>query len=113
MQSIFASCLITAKGTSIIVENIFENRYKVLNELKRMGAQISIEGKTAVIKGVKKLNGAILSSTDLRGGAVLINAGLVAKGTTEVENIEYILRGYQNIDEKLEKLGARIYKENI
>ena len=113
MQSIFASCLLTAKGTSIIVENIFENRFKVLNELKRMGAQISIEGKTAIIKGIKRLNGATLSSTDLRGGAALITAGLSAKGTTEVENIEHILRGYQNIDEKLEKLGAKIYKENI
>ena len=113
MQSVFASVLATTKGTSIIVENIFENRFKVLNELKRMGAKISIEGKTAVIKGVKRLNGAKVNSTDLRGGAALITAGLSAKGKTEIDNIEYILRGYQCLDEKLENLGAKIYRENI
>lgn len=109
MQSIFATLLTTAKGSSIIVENIFENRYKYINELQKMGAKINIEGKTAIIKGVKKLYGTKVQATDLRGGASLVLAGLVAKGTTNVENIEYILRGYENLHEKLKNLGAEIY----
>ena len=112
MQSIFGSLLTTSKGTSIIVENIFENRYKYMNELKRMGARITIEGKTAVIKGIRRLNGAVVNSTDLRGGAALVTAALAAKGTTIVENIEYILRGYEKLDLKLQNLGAKIYIKN-
>lgn len=113
MQSIFGSLLTTAKGTSIIIENIFENRYKYLHELKRMGAKVTIEGKTAVIKGVRRLNGATVNSTDLRGGAALVTAGLGAKGTTTIENIEYILRGYEKLDIKLQDLGAKIYIKNF
>ncbi len=109
MQAILSSCLSVATGTSVIVENIFENRYKHIVELQKMGAKINIEGKTAVIKGTRKLYGTIIKSTDLRGGAALVLAGLVAKGTTKVENIEYILRGYESLDEKLNKLGAKIY----
>ena len=108
MQSVFASILTVAKGTSIIVENIFENRYKYMSELKKMGAKITIEGRTAVIKGVRKLTGAKVLSTDLRGGAALVSAALVAKGETEITNIDYILRGYETLDEKLRKLGANI-----
>ena len=108
MQSIFASMLTVAKGTSIIIENIFENRYKYVTELNRMGAKITIEGRTAVIKGVRRLSGANVKATDLRGGAALILAGLIAKGKTTITNIEYILRGYENIDEKLRSLGAKI-----
>lgn len=111
MQSIFASMLVTARGTSIIVENIFENRYKYVPELNRMGAKIIIEGKAAVIKGVKKLNAASVKCTDLRGGAALVLAGLIAKGKTRISNIEYILRGYENLDIKLRKLGANIIIE--
>ena len=111
MQSIFATTLTIAKGTSVIVENIFENRYKYANELKKMGAKITIEGRTAVIKGIRKLNGANVIATDLRGGAALIIAGLSAKGITRINNIEYILRGYENIDKKLQKLGAKIEEE--
>ena len=73
-----------------------------------MGAKIKIEGKTAVVKGARKLNGAKVKSTDLRGGAALVVAGLAAKGKTEVTNIEYVLRGYENLDKKLQKLGAKI-----
>lgn len=109
MQSIFAGSLTTAKGTSMIIENIFENRYRYVAELKKMGAKITIEGKTAVIKGVRRLSGAKVKSTDLRGGACLVLAGLAARGTTTVTNIEYILRGYENLDEKLRKLGGKIY----
>ena len=108
MQSVFASTLTIAKGTSMIVENIFENRYRYVPELNKMGAKINIEGKTAVIKGVKKLSSAKVKSTDLRGGACLVLAGLSAKGVTTVKNIEYILRGYEKLDEKLRKLGAKI-----
>ena len=108
MQSVFATMLCTAKGTSIITENIFESRFKYMSELKRMGAKITIEGRTAIIKGVKKLSSATVQSTDLRGGAALVLAGLVAKGKTRVEHIEYILRGYENLEKKLSDLGAKI-----
>ena len=108
MQSIFLSILTVSKGTSMVVENIFENRFKNTSELIRMGAKIKIEGKTAVIKGVRKLSGTTVKSSDLRGGAALVVAGLIAKGETKVTNIEYILRGYDKLDEKLQKLGAKI-----
>ncbi len=107
MQSVIASMLTTAKGTSIIVENIFENRYKYAQELNKMGSKITIEGKSAIIRGVRRIYGANVNATDLRGGAALVLAGLVAKGTTKIDNVEYILRGYENLDKKLEKLGAK------
>lgn len=110
MQSVFGSALAISKGTSLIIENIFENRYKYTTELKRMGAKVTIEGKTAIIKGVKKLVGAEVNATDLRGGAALVLAGLVARGKTKVNNIEYILRGYENLENKLNNLGAKIEK---
>lgn len=113
MQSIFATILTVAKGTSIVVENIFENRYKYTQELIRMGAKISIEGRTAVIKGVRKLYGTNVKATDLRGGASLVVAASVAKGTTRIENVEYILRGYEKFEQKLINIGLDIkYKHN-
>ena len=108
MQSVFASMLTTAKGTSIIIENIVENRYKYTQELNKMGAKITVESKSAVIRGTRKLYGAEVKATDLRGGAALVLAGLIAKGDTQIDNIEYILRGYENLDEKLMNLGAEI-----
>lgn len=108
MQSILGATLTVAKGTSIITENIFENRFKYLSELKRMGAKNKQEGNVAIITGVKKLLGTKVKSTDLRGGAAMVLAGLYAKGITTVTNIEYILRGYENIDKKLRKIGASI-----
>ena len=111
LQSIFVSTLTVAKGTSLMVENIFENRYKFVSELIKMGAKITVEGKSAIIKGVRKLYGASVKATDLRGGAALVIAGLDAKGTTTVENIEYILRGYENFEIKLQSLGAEIIIE--
>ena len=104
--------LSTAKGTSIITENIFESRYKYVQELNRMGAKIKVEGRSAVIKGTRKIQGANVIATDLRGGAALIMAGLIAKGITQIENIEYILRGYENIEQKLKNIGAKIFVEN-
>ena len=108
LQQIFGSMLAIAKGTSVIIENIFENRYKYINELIRMGAKITVEGKTAVITGKKRLTGATVQGSDLRGGTGLIIAGLAAKGVTKVENIEYVLRGYENLNDKLNMLGANI-----
>lgn len=113
MQSVFGSMLCQAKGTSIIVENIFENRYKYTSELKKMGAKIQIEGKMAVIKGVRKLNASKVEASDLRGGAALVLAALSSKGTTYISNIEYIQRGYENLEGKLQKLGANIKIRDI
>lgn len=112
MQSIFGALLTTAKGTSIITENIFESRYKYVQELNRMGAKINVEGRTAVIKGTKRIQGASVVASDLRGGAALVLEGLVAKGVTQVDNVHYILRGYENIVDKLKNLGAKIYLED-
>jgi len=111
MQSIFGALLTTAKGTSIITENIFESRYKYVQELNRMGAKIKIEGRSAIIKGTKRIQGAKVIATDLRGGAALVLEALVAKGVTEIDNIHYILRGYEKIEEKLKKLGAKIKRD--
>ena len=111
MQSIFTTTMTIAKGTSIIIENIFENRYKYIQELIRMGSKISVEGKTAIVKGVRKLYGANVKATDLRGGAALVIAGISAKGITKIENIEYILRGYEKFDQKLRNLGVNIIQK--
>lgn len=111
LQPLFTTLLTVCKGTSIVTENIFENRYKFAQELKRMGAKINIEGKTAIIKGVRRLHGANVESTDLRGGASLLMAGISAKGTTKIKKVEYILRGYDNLDKKLNLLGANIARE--
>lgn len=111
MQSIFAALLSTAKGTSIVTENIFESRYKYIQELNRMGSKIKVEGRTAIIKGHKRIQGANVLATDLRGGAALVIEALAAKGITQIDNIHYILRGYEKMEEKLQKIGAKIYIE--
>lgn len=111
MQSILGSVLSVAKGTSVITENIFENRFKYLSELQRMGAKNKQEGNVAIITGVRKLSAASVKCTDLRGGVATVLAGLQARGRTKVTNIEYILRGYENLDKKLNKLGAKIQIE--
>jgi UDP-N-acetylglucosamine 1-carboxyvinyltransferase len=97
-----------SEGTSVVIETIFENRFMHVGELKRMGANIKIEGRSAVIEGKSKLMGAQVKATDLRAGAALILAGLNAEGTTEITDIEHIERGYVGIDEKLRALGAKI-----
>jgi UDP-N-acetylglucosamine 1-carboxyvinyltransferase len=111
LQSIYTAMMSTAKGTSIIVENIFESRYKYVQELVRMGARITIEGKTAIVKGTKRIHGTTVKATDLRGGAALIIEALVAKGVTYIDDIQYVLRGYENIEKKLSRLGAKISLE--
>lgn len=108
LQSQFVTTMALAKGTSIVVENIFENRYKYVNELLRMGANITIEGKTAIIQGVDELNAAKLEAKDLRGGAALIEAALVADGESEITGVKYIERGYERIVQKLTNIGAII-----
>ncbi|HHY82703.1 MAG TPA: UDP-N-acetylglucosamine 1-carboxyvinyltransferase [Clostridiales bacterium] len=108
MQALLMSVLTVAKGTSIITENIFENRFKHVPELIRMGANIRTEGKIAVIQGVPVLKGAEVSASDLRGGAALVIAGLKAEGETIVDNIHHIERGYENLDLCLRSIGADI-----
>ena len=97
-----------ADGTSVIVENIFESRFKHIGELLRFGAKISTEGRMAVIEGVKRLNGANVKATDLRGGSAMILAGLCAHGTTQITEIHHIDRGYEDPEKVLESLGADI-----
>ena len=108
LQQIFATMLVKASGTSIIVENIFESRYKYISELRKMGAKVTVEGKTAIIKGTRKINATTVVCTDLRGGAALVIAGLMAKGKSRVENIGYIQRGYENLENKLGSSGAKL-----
>lgn len=97
-----------ADGTSVINESIWESRFQYTEELNKMGAKITAQGKTAFFEGVKKLVGAPVCATDLRAGAALIIAGIIAEGKTEISNLEHIDRGYENIEEKFRKLGAKI-----
>ena len=108
MQPQFAVALTLAEGTSIVTESIFENRFKYADELSRMGANIKVEGNTAIIDGVEKLTGARVSAPDLRAGAALVIAGLAAEGFTVVDDIVYIQRGYERFEDKLRSLGAEI-----
>lgn len=108
MQSQMTSLMTRAEGTSMVIETIFENRFMHLAELKRMGANVKIEGRSAIIEGRSKLTGAKVKATDLRAGAALILAGLTAEGVTEITDIEHIERGYVNIHDKLRELGANI-----
>jgi UDP-N-acetylglucosamine 1-carboxyvinyltransferase len=110
MQPQMTTLLAISKGTSIVTESIFENRFKYVDELSRMGANIKVESNTAIIDGVEKLTGAIVSAPDLRAGAALVIAGLMAEGFTIVENVEFIERGYENFEAKMQQLGAAIIK---
>lgn len=110
MQPQIAVTLALAQGTSIVTESIFENRFKYADELSRMGANIKVEGNTAIIDGVHRITGARVSAPDLRAGAALVIAGLAADGITIVDDIVYIQRGYENFEEKLRSLGAEIEK---
>jgi len=113
MQAQLMSLMSIAKGNSVITETIFENRFMHVAELNRMGADIKIEGRTAIINGVPILTGTQVRASDLRAGAALILAGLIAEGTTEIQDIYHIERGYDNIEEKLRKVGARIQRIDI
>ena len=110
MQAQFMALMAITEGTGIINETIFENRFMHAGELNRMGADIKIESKSAIIKGVKKLTGTQVKATDLRAGAALILSALIAEGETEISDIYHIERGYYHIEEKLQALGAKIKK---
>jgi UDP-N-acetylglucosamine 1-carboxyvinyltransferase len=108
LQQPFAAMLSVAEGTSVITENVYERRFRYVNELIRMGADIKQEGRTAVINGVPKLTGAQTTAYDLRAGAALVCAALAAEGQSEISGIEHIERGYENMVEKLRSLGAQV-----
>jgi UDP-N-acetylglucosamine 1-carboxyvinyltransferase len=108
MQAQMCALLSTSKGTSSVTENVFPQRYMHVSELKRMGAQVELEGATAVIEGVDSLLGAPVMASDLRASAALVLAGLKADGVTEVSRVYHIDRGYEHLDEKLSELGAHI-----
>ena len=113
MQSQIATLLTLAEGTSIITENIWEQRFRYVDELRRMGADITVNGKVALIEGKGKLMGAPVKACDLRAGAALIIAGLAASGVTEIEDIFHIERGYDCMEGKLRALGANIEKVSV
>lgn len=110
-QAVTMAALCKANGTSVFEENIFENRYRHVDELLRMGANIKVVGKAAVVEGVNKLYGAKVAATDLRGGAALVIAAIDAEGITEISEIKHIDRGYDSIEDVLSSVGARIYRE--
>ena len=108
MQSLFMTLLSVSENSSLVTETVFENRFMNVNELKRMGADIKIEGKSALVTGVKELQGTSVKATDLRAGASLILAGLIANGNTEITDIHHIDRGYVDIENKIRALGGKI-----
>ncbi len=108
LQQPLSALLTIARGTSIVTETIFENRFRFLDELRRMGANVRVIETTAIITGVDQLVGARISATDLRAGAAMVVAGLMASGVTDISGVDYIQRGYENMDKKLISLGARI-----
>ncbi len=113
LQQPMTVLLSTAEGTSVVVENIFESRFKHINEIRRMGAKVTIDDRIAVVEGVARLTGAPVRATDLRAGAALIVAGLMADGMTEISDIKYIDRGYDKIEDKLISLGADIRRVKV
>ncbi|WP_130805740.1 UDP-N-acetylglucosamine 1-carboxyvinyltransferase [Senegalia massiliensis] len=113
MQAQVMAMMSMAEGTSVIIETIFENRFMHVNELRRMGADIKIDGRSAIVTGQEKLLGAPVNATDLRAGAALILTGLISDGITEVNQIHHIDRGYSNIEQKLTNLGAKIKRVEV
>ena len=112
LQAPMLALLTVAKGTSIITETIFENRFKHVDELGRMGAKIKVEGRTAVIRGVPRLSGAIVAAHDLRAGAALVLAALAAEGVSEIEQVYHIDRGYEAFEKKMQLIGAKIVRRS-
>lgn len=113
LQQPFTSLLTKAEGTSIVTDTIYTARFKHIDELRRMGANIKVEGNSAIVNGPAQLEGAKVKATDLRAGAALIVAGLQAKGITEVYGLEHIDRGYEQVIEKLSSLGAKVWRERM
>jgi UDP-N-acetylglucosamine 1-carboxyvinyltransferase len=110
MQAQLMAPMTIADDTAVITETIFENRMMHVQELKRLGADIEVEGNTAIVKGVRALTGATVMATDLRASACLVIAGLIAEGETVIDRIYHLDRGYERIEEKLSALGARIHR---
>src|SRR5699024_9949464 len=110
LQQPFTSLLTKTEGTSIVTDTIYQARFKHIDELRRMNANVKLEGNAAIVTGPVQLEGAQVKATDLRAGAALIVAGLMAEGTTEITGIDHIERGYENMTEKLRSLGANIRK---
>ena len=108
MQPQLVAMLAKCRGTSVVIETVFENRYRYTEQLTKLGADISIQGRTAIIRGVEKLKGSILEARDLRGGAALVIGGLVAEGETIISGVGYIDRGYENMEKVLSRVGANI-----
>ena len=108
LQQPMTAMLTTVAGTSYVTETIFENRFRYVDELRRMGANIRVFESTAIVEGVERLHGTHITATDLRAGAAMIVAGLISEGESEIRGLQYILRGYERIDEKLRTLGARV-----
>jgi len=108
MQAPFLSLLSVADGTSVVTETVYENRFLHVGELKRMGADIKIESRSAVVEGVERLCAAPVRATDLRAGASLVLSALAAEGTTVIAGVEHLDRGYAGLDEKINKLGGHI-----
>ena len=113
LQAQYSTLCCTARGTTLVVENLFETRYKYVGELKRMGADVTVRGRTAVIRGVEKLHGARVTAGDLRGGAALVVAALGAEGQSDVVDLSHIDRGYADFEYKLKKLGGKIRRVKI
>ncbi|MGM7703095.1 UDP-N-acetylglucosamine 1-carboxyvinyltransferase [Pseudalkalibacillus sp. Hm43] len=113
LQQPFTALLTSTEGTSIVTDTIYSSRFKHIDELRRMGANVKVEGRSAIINGPTPLEGAKVKATDLRAGASLVVAGLMAKGITEISNIEHIDRGYENLVNKLQGLGAKVWRENF
>lgn len=111
LQAPFLALLCTAKGNGMVTETVFENRFMHVDELKRMGADVRIEGRSAIVQGVERLNGAPVTSTDLRAGAALILSALNAEGETEISGVHHIDRGYEDIEHKLIGIGANIRRQ--
>ena len=113
IQQPMAALLSVVEGRSLIAESIWENRHKHIDELKKMGANIKVEGRVAIIDGVEKLTGAVVKATDLRAGAAMVIAGMIGEGVTEITNIEHIDRGYPHIEDKFRSLGAEINRIKV
>lgn len=113
LQQPFTTLLTQAKGTSIVTDTIYNARFKHIDEIRRMGADVKVEGRSAIINGATELQGAKVRASDLRAGAALLIAGLMANGVTELSGLEHVDRGYENLEEKLVGLGARIWREQM
>jgi UDP-N-acetylglucosamine 1-carboxyvinyltransferase len=112
LQPQILTLLTLAEGTSIVTESVWDNRFRYVEELVRMGANVTVDGKVAVVEGVKRLTGSPVAATDLRAGAALLIAALAAHGVTEIHNLTHIDRGYENFEQKLKNLGAQITRRS-